>query len=243
LRPLVSWALAWLPLLAVAAPNEIKVFTDELAAYGEHTLETHANKAWRPGPNAEHRAAPFQIMPEYSYGIWRNWEFSFQLPVATEQDRLRTDGYRGELQYVAPHDEDRGWYWGINVEVANVTGNGERRVWNVELVPIVGLRIDRWHLVGNPSVSRLLSGSARKINFEPAAKVAYRLSGKNYFGLEYYLEAGPIQRWLPNNQRSQVLYLAWDGKLGRSDINVGLGRGFTDASDRWVLKTVFEFSF
>jgi hypothetical protein len=98
--------------LALAAPNEIKVFTDELAAYGEHTLETHVNKASRPGPNADNRATPFQLMPEYSYGIWRNWEFSLQLPAAAQQDRLRTNGYREELQYAAPHNEDQGLYWG-----------------------------------------------------------------------------------------------------------------------------------
>jgi hypothetical protein len=54
---------------------------------------------------------------------------------------------------------------------------------------------------------------------------------------------GPIQHRLPNNQRSQVLYLAWDGKIGKSGINVGLGRGLAGASDRWVLKSFFEFLF
>ena len=41
------------PLTGFAAPNEIKVFTDELANYGESTLETHANKASRAGPKAD----------------------------------------------------------------------------------------------------------------------------------------------------------------------------------------------
>ena len=45
-------------------------------------------------------------MPEYSYGIWHNWEISFQLPATFSQDASRLDGYRGELQYVAPHEED-----------------------------------------------------------------------------------------------------------------------------------------
>jgi hypothetical protein len=182
-------------------------------------------------------------MPEYSYGIWRDWEFSLQLPLTVQEDRLRTNGYRGELQYVAPHDEDQGWYHGVNVEFVNLRNNGEQHVWNIEIIPIVGLRVDRWHFAANPGVSRPLSGSARKINFEPAAKVAYRAFGTDYFGVEYYLEAGPIQHWLPRDRRSQVLYLAWDGKIGKSDINVGLGRGFGGASDRWVLKTVFEFLF
>jgi hypothetical protein len=103
--------------------------------------------------------------------------------------------------------------------------------------------VDRWHFVGNPSISRLLRGTGRKIDFEPAAKAAYRVDGTNFLGFEYFLEAGPVQRWLPGSQRSEVLYLVWDGKIRRSDINVGIGRGFTMASDRWVLKTVVEFSF
>jgi len=243
MRLIVLWLLPWLPLLAVAAPNEIKVFTDELAGYGEHTLETHVNRASRAGPNARIGATPLQVMPEYSYGVWRNWELSLQLPVSVEQDRLKTNGYRGELQYIAPHDEDRGWYWGFNVEFANLARPGEQRVWNAELVPIVGLRIDRWHLVANPSLARALSGSERRISFEPATKIAYEVTGKNYVGLEYYVDAGPLRRPLPNDQRSQVLYFAWDGKLGKSDINIGIGRGFTDASDRWVIKIVFEFAF
>jgi hypothetical protein len=55
--------------LAHAAPNEIKVFTDELANLGEHTLESHVNKASSPGPKVEDRENPLRIMPEYSYGV------------------------------------------------------------------------------------------------------------------------------------------------------------------------------
>jgi len=233
--------VSWLALPAGAAPNEIRVFTDEIAAYGEHTLEVQANKASRAGPGAENRATPFQVMPEYSYGIWRNWEISLQLPFAAEQDHVRTNGYRGELQYVATHDEDEGWYSGVNVELGNLARNGEPRLWNAEIIPIIGLRLDRWHFAANPGIGLPLSGPTRKIVFEPAAKVAYRVFGSDYFGFEYYLEAGPIQHWLPSEQRSQVVYLVWDGKIGKSDFNLGLGRGTTGASDRWVLKAGLEF--
>ena len=94
---------------AHAAPNEIKVFTDELARYRSHTLETHINKA---------DSGPLRVMPEYSYGIWRDWELSLQLPFAFSSDAASGEGYRAELQYIAPHDEDAGFYWGINVEIA-----------------------------------------------------------------------------------------------------------------------------
>ena len=229
--------------VSIAAPNEIKVFTDELANYGEHTLETHVNKASRAGPRAENRATPLQIMPEYSYGIWRNWEFSFQLPIAEQDRAFRSDGYRAELQYVAPHDGSSGYYWGVNVEVGRIARKGEDGVWASELMPILGYRQDRWHFVANPGVSLALTGNRRTVNFDPSAKVAYRTSEKNYLGLEYYVEAGPLRQFSPREDRAQTLFLVWDGKVGKSDINLGIGRGFTESSDRWVLKMIYEISF
>jgi hypothetical protein len=223
-----------LPPALAAAPNEIKVFTDELAGYGEHTLETHLNKASRAGARAADPATPLQLMPEYSYGLWKNWELSVQLPLAWEQGALRSSGYRAELQYVAPHDDAKGAYWGINFELASVQQSGRAHFWNAELIPIFGWRSGRWHLAANPGVHLPLTGPARKINFEPAAKIAYRASGRNYVGIEYFADV---------TERTRMLYFAWDGKIGNSDINLGLGRGLTDASDRWVLKLIYEFPF
>ena len=229
--------------MAVAAPNEIKVFTDELAGYGEHTLETHVNKASKAGPNPANRLTPIQAMPEYSYGIWKNWEFSLQLPAAFNDTASRVEGYRAELQYVVPHDDEEGFYWGINFELARTARLGEVSFWNIEFVPILGYRKDRWHFVCNPGIEKAVAGTSRGANFQSAGKIAYRGFDKNYFGIEYYVDAGPLRSRLPSYLQSRVLYLAWDGKIGKSDINVGVGRGFTDASDRWVLKAVYEFAF
>ncbi len=228
---------------ALAAPNEIKVFTDELTGYGEHTLETHVNKASHAGASAANRLVPLQLMPEYSYGLWRNWEFSLQLPAVMTRDSARLEGGRAELQYVAPHDDGRGLYWGVNVEFARVARLGETAFWNVELIPIFGYRAERWHLVANPGVDRAISATSRAWNFSPAGKIAYRAQEKSTLGLEYYVEAGPLRHALPRREQSRVLYFAWDGKIGKSDINIGIGRGFTGASDRWVFKMIYEFSF
>lgn len=220
--------------LAGAAPNEIKVFTDELAAYHAHTLETHVNKA---------RTGPLRVMPEYSYGIWHDWEFSLQVPLAFGSSAANNEGYRAELQYVAPHDEERGFYWGVNMELARDSRVDQAHFWNLELIPILGLRVERWHFVANPGFERALSGRERRASVTPAAKVAYLAFGKNAFGLEYYLEAGPLAHRFPRDEQSRMLYLAWDGKIGKSDINVGVGRGATPASDRWVIKAVYEVAF
>src|SRR5712675_830997 len=120
-QPRAVLLLAWLlPSLAAGAPNEIKVFTDELAALGEQTLEVHAN-----------RGGQTRLMPEYSYGLWRDWEVSVQLPLALS-DGLRAEGYRGEVQYIAPHDAATGFYWGLNAEIARIERLGEEHFWNME---------------------------------------------------------------------------------------------------------------
>lgn len=90
-----------------AAPNEIKVFTDELAPPGEYTVEIHANAARRPAAFAGRAYQSVQFMPEFSYGIWKNWEASLQLPVAHASGRWIGDGARAELQYV-PHARSGG---------------------------------------------------------------------------------------------------------------------------------------
>ena len=210
--------------LARGAPNEIKVFTDELAAYRGQTLETHVNKA---------RQGPLRLMPEWSYGIAAYWELSLQLPFAFNTERAAAEGYRAEVQYIAPHGEERGFYWGINVELAREARLDERHFWNAEVIPIVGWRHERWHLVANPGFERPVSGSRERTSATPAAKVAYRASGTNAFGVELYRDA----------ERDRTIYFAWDGKLGKSDINVGFGRGVGTALDRWVLKMIYEIGF
>lgn len=200
---------------------------------GRSSLETHVNRA----------GGTLQLMPEYSYGVRRGWELSLQLPIAEADGRWRSTGYRVELQYVAPHDEEQGFYWGWNGELGRVEDFGERREWAAELVPILGIRRPRWHVVANPALGLPLSGEGRTLHFDPAGKVAYRLFGENEVGLEYYAEAGPLRRFLPRDERARLLFVTWDGRVGRSQVNLGLGRGLSPATDRWVVKMIVEIAF
>ena len=202
------------------------MFTDELAALHAHTLETHVNKA---------RTGPIRFMPEYSYGVAPDWELSLQLPFAFDSQRAVREGYRVELQYIAPHDDDRGLYWGFNVELAREARLEEERFWNLEAIAIVGCRIERWHLVVNPGIERPLGAGRRASSATPAAKISYASFPGSAFGVEYYVQTGA--------ERSRTVYLAWDGKIGKSDLNLGLGRGLAAASDRWVLKAIYEIAF
>ena len=218
--------------LCHAAPHEIKVFTDEIAAFREQTLEAHANFAKVPLGAFGGRRRVFQAMAEYSYGIARNWEASLQLPVARAGDTLYANGFRGELQYVATHDDDDGFYWGINTELAYSSPVAERKFWNAEIIPIVGFRSKSWHAAVNPGVTVPVSGDHRRVLFEPAAKLAYRVNSGNDLGFEYYLELGPLRNFVTGEQQSRVLYAVWDHTQRGVDLNVGLGHGQDRKSTR-----------
>jgi hypothetical protein len=131
----------------------------------------------------------------------------------------------------------------MNFELARIDPQGEPSFWNAELIPILGYRAGRWHLVANPGLDKPVSGATRATSFGPAFKAAYLVEGRNFAGLEYYVEAGPLRHPLPAQEQSRVLYVTWDGRVRKSDFNVGLGRGLTDASDHWVAKAIWEIAF
>ena len=72
--------------------------------------------------------------------------------------------------------------------------NGEARFWHFEIIPIVGLRTGRWHLVANSGIHAPVSGSAKRAGFEPSAKISYLTFGKNHFGAEYYSGRRPLAK-------------------------------------------------
>lgn len=225
----------------IAAPSEVKIFTDELAELHEDSVEFHFNVARLRSPQPGIRQTVIQAMPEYSYGFAKNWEFSLQFPTGHYGGTWRSNGVRTELQYVAPHDDDDGAYWGINAELARNSFFQEGRSTTLEVIPIIGLRTDQWHFVLNPGVTIPFSGETRRVNFEPSAKIAYRLTKNDQIGLEHYSELGPARNFVPRPERYQMLYTAWDRKFGKIDFNIGIGRGRTEASDKWVAKMMVDF--
>ena len=97
-----------------------------------------------------------------------------QLPVAAQLERVRSNSYRIDLRYVASHDEDQRFCQGHNFGAARLMRNGERRFWNAELIPILGYRLDRWHLIVNSGNSHPLTGRTEKSG---SSRRPRRLSG------------------------------------------------------------------
>src|SRR5260370_3321173 len=71
-----------------------------------------------------------------------------------------------------------------------------------------------------------------------AARFA-RNAGENFaVGFEYYTDFGRPQDRLPFNEQQHNLYAVVDFKIGRFDVNAGVGYGLTHGSDRLMAKMI-----
>lgn len=235
---------------AIAAPDEIQVYTEEMNDPGEFGLELHVNYAIKGAREPSYEGEMpshhmLQITPEFSYGVTKTLEAGLYLPVAISPDgNAYGNGLRFRLKYIAPHEEGKYFFWGLNTEV----GYSARRVsesdWGMELRPIVGYRSEDWLVSFNPILNMSLSSNvSREPQFEPALKVTRKTAEGVHAGLEYYGEYGPIHHTLPHNERAHYLYGVVDIEKKDWDINFGIGHGFDNAGDTWVAKAIIAFPF
>jgi hypothetical protein len=208
--------------VAHAVSPDLKVSTDDLNEAGEQFIEVQANKG---------RGWPLQLLGEYSYGITDHWQIAAKLPFAREEG-LRSLGGVVEVRYLGPHDREAGGYWGVDVSAGR---ERERRddpyASSVTLQPVLGYRTAGWHFALNAPFGFPTSGPDRSATLGLQAKAGRRLGGQE-LGLEYFRD--------PGTPRAEYLFLAWD-KVRGNELNLALGRGLTDAAERWVVKIVYSF--
>lgn len=237
-------------LNAIAAPDEIQVYTDEMNEPGEYGVELHVNYvidgAREPvfeGQSPSHHM--LQVTPEFSYGISKNWEAGLYLPVASEEGgNLYGNGLRLRMKYMASPEPDSPMFWGINTEVGYSNLRVSESEWGMELRPIIGYRTENWLFSFNPILNMDLSNNlSRQPQFEPGLKVTRKVAEGVHAGLEYYGEYGFANDMLRAEDRTHYLYAVTDIESNGFDINFGIGRGNSNAEDAWVVKAIVAFPF
>lgn len=235
---------------AIAAPDEIQVYTEELNAPGEFGLEQHLNYTIRgqqtpdyPGQMTSHHVT--QITPEFSYGLTDTFEAGLYVPVAvTSAGDTFLNGLRVRVKYIAPRQDEEEVFYGLNVEVGRDAPRTSESISGMELRPIIGYRDAQWLASFNPILNMALAGEvSRQPQFEPSWKLTHRMSAATRGGFEYYGEYGPLNNLLPRDQRAHSLYAVVDVATDDLDINFGIGRGFVNAADDWVMKAIIALPF
>lgn len=231
--------------VALAAPDEIQVYTEELNDPGAFGLEQHLNYSIKgqqapdyPGQMTPHHV--FQITPEFSYGVTRTLEAGLYLPLAiTPAGDTFLNGLRFRLKYIAPRQADQATFYGLNVEIGRDAHRTSDSISGMEIRPIIGYRDAQWLVSFNPILTLgLVANVSRQPQFEPALKVTHSVGEGARSGLEYYGVYGPPNHLLPADQRSHAVYAVTDIETHGYDIDFGIGRGFGNTTDSWVMKAI-----
>ena len=244
-RRCIPFAAILLVATAVSAHavDEIQVYNAEIAKVGQWTFQLHNNYAFigRKEPDFPGGLIPNHALNgtgEWAWGITDWWEMGFYTPYAVDQELTPySNAAKIRQLFVIPNAAEREFFYGVNFEFSYAMPQFSETRWNMEIRPIVGWRKGDYEFIINPIVD-LGFGQNGGAEFVPATRFARNLGENLAVGVEYYTDLGPLQRWLPFNEQQHNVYAVVDFKIGRFDVNAGVGYGLTPGSDRLMAKMI-----
>jgi hypothetical protein len=249
---LVSSLWLLLPAVAYAVdPWEVQVYDGTANAPGVPGIELHANRVFdgvrvaEPPELSQHHRT--HLMLEPSLGVTSFWELGAYLQSALLGDgSFHYAGVKLRSKFVSPP----GWHEhlrvGANLELSLLPHKFDRSGQSVELRPVLAWEDRTWLFAINPIVGVALSGSGWREgpSFEPAWMALYKWREQLAFGLEYYSNLGAFgSGFLPWARQEHYLFEAFN-LLGvpRFELNLGIGEGLTNASNRLVVKVIAGYA-
>jgi len=229
--------------------DEIQVYDDSINAPGQLGLELHVNTTpeGRSQPLYPGEVVPnhgWRFTPEFSLGMTRSVELGAYLPLAmSPQGQLDVAGAKLRLKWLPFQPTNgEGAFGGVNFELSRLAERYSLPRSSIETRFIGGWRSADWLIAVNPIFDFGLSDGyeSKRPDFYLDVKVARRAAPGLMAGFEYYMSAGPLGQPLPWEQQDNRLYVALDVDRAPWVFNLALGRGLTQAADRWTIKAIFE---
>jgi hypothetical protein len=233
---------------ARAAGDEIQVYLDDISVPGEIGLDLHLNYvlSGRTTPDWPGELPPYHVLqgtPELAFGVTRSLELGLYLPAAAgPSGGPYGNGIKLRVKMVPPRGTRSGLFWGVNVELGRVARRVSEQRWTVELRPIVGFRGGCWLLAANPILGFPLGGGSSVLGeLQPAVKLGFEARRGLLLGIEHYGVLGTVGHVAPWRDQEHNTYAVVDYEGHGVSLNLGLGRGWTEASDHWVVKAIVGF--
>jgi hypothetical protein len=238
--PLLVWWAA-----AAAQTDEIQVYDASIVEPGQFNLTVHNNYVARGSKEA---AFPGGLAPnhrltgvaEWAYGVTDWFEAGLYMPLySAASGGIQFEGFKLRTLFVVPHAEDRTFFYGVNFEFSyNGTHWDEKRSTS-EIRPIVGWHWGPFDLVFNPILDNSYEGFS-KLDFAPSTRFAYNISEKWAIAAEEYDDFGPLEDFLPADERSHQLFAVFDYAGDAIELEGGIGSGFTPATDDLGIKLIIS---
>jgi hypothetical protein len=252
-RHLIAASLLALTTAATAAaqdPFEIQVYLYQTVPKGYWNLEHHINRVVRGTQNYSGTVAPTQgqnhLTFELTRGITNHFEVAGYLVTSTRKDvGGEIVGWRVRPRFRIPET----WLpfkFSLSTEVAFPKDAYEENEITLEVRPIFEWKTGPFNTVVNPVVGRSLKGpdSAEGWDFEPGVHIGYPADDKLELSLEYYGATGLVTDPAPFDEQVHQLFAGFDYRFTPEKIlNVGVGKGITEAGNTFVLKMRFGIMF
>jgi len=237
------------PNFAYALPDELEIHLDDTTEKGKFGLEVISNYAIAgPRVQSDEGLRPsrhlMQLSPDISYGLNKNTQVDLQLFSSVGLDgQTRMDGGRVEILTIPirpPDNDDDGYWLGALFEVGHLPATLSTNHLDSEIKILFGVRNGRWTIGASPEFGFKVSGtgSGSQPDIEMKLKIAYRLDSGSSIGIEQYSDLGTTRKIGSLNQQSQQTFAVVDFKRKGWDFNIGVGRGWNDFSEKWVVKTI-----
>jgi len=140
------------------------------------------------------------------------------------------------------------WHWPFGVSLSQEFGYQRRLfstdTWTWEIRPIIDKQLGRWYWSLNPALERAVAGenAGRGWEFSPNATLSYDFTNRVTGAIEYYGALGPVAGFDPAPDQQHQLFAAVDLNVSpKWEINLGVGRGLTAGTDRWLVKTIVGY--
>ena len=238
------------PRAHAALPDEIQVYVDDLNDPGRTSLQLHVNTTPSGVTVPEYSGESLadhglRVTSEFAYGLTPDLEAGAYLPLVRESSGdVRLAGLKLRLKWVPirPPEDGAGTFAGLNGELSQVAYRFESDRRGFELRPIWGWRDARWLVAVNPVLEFALEGSDRHQapSFSPSFKLARSIAPGISVGPEYYTELGALSDIDALRNQKHTLYWAVDIDRKPWNVNFGIGRGLTSATDRWTVKMIID---
>jgi hypothetical protein len=241
-------------LLATAAQAqqgyEFEVYSTDVSSRGAGEIELHTNfvpsgsrNVDDPSGRATHRALRSSLEVRTGIASWLEASL-YAVTYARSGAGLQYVGNRARLTAVAPSKWNLPFEAGLSQEVGYARPGFAENRWAYEITPIVGKEVGRVSLFLNPAFERGLDAGEQEWEFEPRGQLAYALGDEGAVGLEYYSVFGPVSGFDARSHQRHQLFVTGESELSHDvEAGLGIGRGLTRNSDRWVVTTRLELKF
>ncbi len=255
--PVLRASIATALLLATVGPAfavdpfEVQIYEGDINDPGHAGLELHSNftAAGRRMAAFKGEAVPHHMLRmtlEPSFAVTRWWELGayLQTAFALGEPSARWAGFKLRSKFIMPRGHTGDFTFGINIEVGRGVAALGSEDWDTEIRPIAAWTRGPWLVAFNPIIGWALSGTLHAApEFEPGIKARFDTGRHWGVGVEYYAGLGVVSNVPAAKAQEHFLYLVADLLDGPVDLNLGLGRGLTEASDDWTVKTIVGYGF